>query len=70
MTKFVQLSKIKSYNNISNLLKNHKVEFSVQNLKLLKNETRSYGSLLLLLLKEMLTNDICFDPAREFKDDV
>ena len=47
MTKFVQLPKIRSSNDVSNLRKIYdEVELSVWNLKLLKVETNSYGSLL------------------------
>ena len=53
MTKFVQLPKIKSSNDVSNLRKIYdEVEFSVQNLKFWKVETSSYGSLLVPLLNE------------------
>ena len=71
MTKFVQLPKIRSSNNASNLRKIYdEIEFSVQNLKSLKVETGSNGSLLVHLLNEKLRNDIRFDLARKFKDDV
>ena len=46
------------------------VEFSVRNLKSLKVESSSYGSLLVPLLNEKLPNDIRFNFARKFKDDV
>ena len=69
MTKFVQLAKIRSSNNVSNLRKIYdEVEFSVRNLKSLKVETSSYGSLLVPLLNEKLP--IRFNLACKFKDDV
>ena len=46
------------------------IEFSVQNLQSFKVETGSNGSLLVHLLNEKLPNDIRFDLARKFKDDV
>ena len=53
MTKFVQLLKIKSSNDFSNLRKIYdEMEFSVQNLKFWKVEKSSYGSLLVPLLNE------------------
>ena len=68
MTKFVQLSKKRYSSGISNLHKIYDgVEFSVRNLKSLKDETSSYGSLLVPLLNEKLPNDIRFNLAREFK---
>ena len=71
MTKFVQLSKIRSSNDFSNLRKIYdEVEFSVRNLKLLKVEASSCGSLLVPLLNEKLPIDIRFNLARKFKDDV
>ena len=71
MTKFVQLPEIRSSNDVSNLCKSYdEVEFMVRNLKSLKVETSSYCSLLVPLLNEKLTNDICFNLARKFKDDV
>ena len=71
MTKFVQLPRIRSSNDVSNLRKIYdEVEFSVRNLKLLKVETSSYGSLLVPLLNKKLPNNICFNLARKFKDDV
>ena len=71
MTKFVQLPEIRSSNDVSNLCKSYdEVEFMVRNLKSLKVETSSYGSLLVPLLNEKLPNDIRFNLARKFKDDV
>ena len=71
MTKFVQLPRIRSSNDVSDLRKIYdEVEFSVRNLKLLKVETSSYGSLLVPLLNKKLPNNICFNLARKFKDDV
>ena len=67
MTKFVQLSKKRYSSGISNLHKIYDGEFSVRNLKSLKDETSSYGSLLVPLLNEKLPNDIRFNLAREFK---
>ena len=45
-------------------------ESSVQNLKPLKVEKRSYGSLHAPMLNEKLPNGICFNLACRFKDDV
>ena len=71
MTKFVQLPKIRSSNDVSNLRKIYDVvEFTVRNLKSFKVENSNYGSLLLPLLNEKLPNDIRFNLARKFKDDV
>lgn len=68
MTKFVQLPQKRYSSGISNLHKIYDaVEFSVRNLKSLKVETSSYGSLLVPLLNEKLPNDIRFNLAREFK---
>ena len=71
MTKFVQLPKIKYSNEVSNFRKIYdEVEFSVRNLKSLKAETSSYGSLLVPLLDEKLPNDIRFNFACKIKDDI
>ena len=69
MTKFVGLPRIRSSNDVSDLRKIYdEVEFSVRNLKSLKVETISYGSLLAPLLNEKLPNDIHLSLARKFKD--
>ena len=70
MIKFVHLPKIRSSNDVSMRKVDDEVEFSVRNLKSLKVESSSYGSLLVPLLNEKLPNDIRFNFARKFKDDV
>ena len=71
MTKCVHLPKLTSSNDVSNLHEIYgEVEFSLRNLNSLKVEKSSFGSLLVLLLNEKLPNDIHFNLARKFKDDV
>ena len=59
MQKFVSLPPVKNQNDVTGLRKLYdQVESSVKNLKSLKVETNSYGSLLVPLLNEKLPNDL------------
>ena len=59
MQKFVSFLSVKNQNDAAGLRKLfNQVESSVRNLRLLKVEKNSYGSLLVSLLNEKLVNDM------------
>ena len=59
MQKFVSVLSVKNQNDAAGLRKLFdQVESSVRNLRLLKVEKNSYGSLLVSLLNEKLVNDM------------
>ena len=67
MQKFVLLPSVKNRPDVAGLRKLFdQVESSLRNLKSLKVETNSYGSLLVPLLNEKLPNDMRERAAREF----
>ena len=69
--KFVQLPAVQNSNNVECLrLFYDQVETSVQNLKTLGVEISTYDSLLIPLLTEKLSNDLCLRIARKFNNDV
>ena len=71
MQKFVSLPSVKNQHNAAGLRKLFdQVESSVRNLKSLKVETNSYGSLLVPLLNEKLPNDMRERIARKFDKNV
>ena len=71
MQKFVSLPSVKNQHDAAGLRKLFdQVESSVRNLKSLKVETNSYGSLLVPLLNEKLPNDMRERIARKFDNNV
>ena len=71
MQKFVSLPSVKNQHDAAGLRKLFdQVESSVRNLKSLKVETNSYGSLLVPLLNEELPNDMRERIARKFDNNV
>ena len=71
MKKFVSLSNVKSVHDIKCLKKLFDtVESSIRNLKTLKVDVNSYGSLLVPLLKAKLPKELSLLIAQNFKDDV
>ena len=71
MPKFVSLPSVKNQHDAAGLRKLFdQVESSVRNLKSLKVETNSYGSLLVPLLNEKLSNDMRERIARKFDNNV
>ena len=70
MQKFVLLPSVKNRQDVAGLRKLFdQVESSVRNLKSLKVETNSYGSLLVPLLNEKLPNDMRERIAHKFDND-
>ena len=71
MKKFVSLSNVKSVHDIKCLKKLFDtVESSIRNLKTLKVDVNSYGSLLVPLLKAKLPKELSLLIAQNFEDDV
>ena len=71
MKKFVVLPNVKSINDVRGLRKLFDtVESSVRNLKSLKVQTNSYGSLLVPLLNEKLPPELRLQIARKFENEV
>ena len=71
MQKFVSLPSVKNQHDAAGLRKLFgQVESSVRNLKSLKVETNSYGSLLVPLLNEKLPNDTRERIARKFDNNI
>ena len=67
MLSLLKIQKVRSKDNVKGLrmLYNH-VESCVRNLKALKLEVKGYGSLLILLLKEKLPDDLVIIISRKF----
>ena len=71
MTKFVQLPKIKTSNDVKGLRKMYdQIEISVRNLKSLDIDIATYGSLLVPLLNEKLPSELRVILSRKFENDV
>ena len=71
MQKFVQITKLRNSNDIKRLrFLCDSVETTGCNLKSLRVETSSYGSLLVPLLNEKLSNDLRVVTARNFENKV
>ena len=71
MKKFVSLNNVKSVQNVKVLRKLFDtVESSIRNLKTLKVEVNSYGSLLVPLLKAKLPKELSLQISQNFEDDV
>ena len=71
MKKFVQLPAVQNSNNVKWLrLFYDQVEASVRNLKTLRVEINTFGSLLIPLLTERLPDDLRLKIARKFDNDV
>ena len=71
MKKFVSLNNVKSVHDVKGLRKLFDtVESSIRNLKTLKVEVNSYGSLLVPLLNVKLSKELSLQIARNFEDDV
>ena len=71
MKKFVSLNNVKSVHDLKGLRKLFdSVESSIRNLKTLKVEVNSYGSLLVPLLNAKLPKELSSQIARNFEDGV
>ena len=71
MKKFVSLNNVKSVHDVKGLRKIFDtVESSIINLKTLKVEVNSYGSLLVPLLNAKLPKELSLQIAKNFEDDV
>ena len=71
MKKFVSFYNVKSVHDVKSLRKLFDtVDSSIRNLKTLKVEVNSYGSLLVPLLNAKLPKELCLNIARNFEDDV
>ena len=71
MKKFVSLNNVKSVHDVKGLRNLFDtVESSIRNLKTLKVEVNSYGSLLVPLLNAKLPKELSLQIARNFEDDV
>ena len=71
MKRFVSLNNVKSVHDVKGLrILSETVESSIRNLKTLKVDVNSYGSLLVPLLKAKLPKELSLLIAQNFKDDV